>query len=251
MSIAEKLTIIAENQRDVYNAGFTAGQAQGGGDSYYDTFWDAYLNPVGYSALAGLFAGYGWDDITFCPPVGTVISAVNRGGKSATMMFIYSRITDLKAICDKLDVKIDLSKATGFSQLLTDSQITTFPTIDTTSASNLNNIFMNAVKLQTVEKVILKEDGSQTFNSSSFSNCTALQNIVFEGVIGKSITFAGSPELSSASVQSIVDHLKELTVQTTQTLTVHQEVRNRMTEEQVNTVVNVKKWTLAPAASTN
>ena len=31
MSIAEKLTTIAENQQKVYDAGFTAGQAQGGG----------------------------------------------------------------------------------------------------------------------------------------------------------------------------------------------------------------------------
>ena len=51
MSIADKLVTIAENERKVYDAGYTKGKTEGGGDSYdrgvadgrraeYDAFWD-------------------------------------------------------------------------------------------------------------------------------------------------------------------------------------------------------------------
>jgi hypothetical protein len=103
-------------------------------------------------------------------------------------------------------------------------------------------------KVKTIDKLIVPENLKYV---GTFNGCSNLENITFEGVIGNNISFADSSKLTNASVQSIIDCLKDLTGQTTQTLAVHQEVRNKMTPEQVDTIVNVKKWTLAPAASTN
>lgn len=62
MSIADKLTTIAENQQAVYDAGFFAGQAQGGGGSSgdYDEGWnDGYAQGYDEGWDEGYWSGYG------------------------------------------------------------------------------------------------------------------------------------------------------------------------------------------------
>lgn len=77
--------------------------------------------------------------------------------------------------------------------------------IDTRAASSINSIFNCANRLITVEKLILKEDGSQTLNSA-FTKATQLKNIVIEGVIGNSINVSPCP-LSKDSIISIINAL--------------------------------------------
>lgn len=218
-----------------YADGREAGYVEGK-KAEYDAFWDSYLNPTGYAVWAYRFAGIGWNDRTFNPPADIV--PIN----SASMMFASCGVTDLEASCKKYGISIDFSKVTSFSQIFTDSYITHVGVIDTRSASNMNNIFFNAIKMVTVDKIILKQDGSQTINSG-FNNARELQNITFEGVIGNSISFIHSPLLTDASVQSIIDHLKDLTGATAQTLTLHATVGGKLTPEQ-KAAITAKNWTL-------
>ncbi|MBE6739702.1 MAG: hypothetical protein E7565_05230, partial [Ruminococcaceae bacterium] len=44
---------------------FEAGKSQGGGDSYYDTFWDNYQQNGNRTNYENAFAGYGWNAETF------------------------------------------------------------------------------------------------------------------------------------------------------------------------------------------
>ena len=218
-----------------YSEGYDVG-LEAGKKSEYDRFWDEYLSPPGYITWGYRFAGIGWNDRTFNPPADIVPTG------SATMMFAACGITDLKALCNKSGIVIDFSKATSFSQIFSDCNITHVGVIDTRSASNANYILFNATNMVTVDKIILKSDGSQTF-TNGFNSTRSLQNIVFEGVIGKSISFPLSVLLTDVSVQSIIDHLADLTGQTAQTLTFHATVGGTLTAEQKATIT-AKNWTL-------
>lgn len=201
MSIAEKLSTIAENVPKVYNAGKQA---------EYDEFWDSYLNiKESYVAWFYRFAGYGWNEYTFKPPCDIVVTG------AATGMFMMSGIRDLKALCDKVGVVIDFSKATSFTQIFSDSYIDHVGIIDTRVANKLDYILYSATKMVTVDKIILKSDGSQTFKNG-FNNCTELKNITIEGKIAYSIDFKYSP-LSKDSILSVFNALSDAI--TGQTLT--------------------------------
>lgn len=248
MSVKEKMTAIADTIRShtggteklslddmpleienactaEYEKGLADGQASGGyaegveagKQAEQERFWDNYLNHESRYSYSYLFAGNGWNDDTFCPPEGTVITFAGVVNKNADSMFIASKITDLQRICRERNITLDFSEATRFSQFLADSAITTFPVLDTRGATNLNNILYAPQRLVTLEKLILKEDGSQTFNGNSFLLCGALENIIVEGKFGVSVDMHWSTKLTKASIESIMEALS-LTA-TGQTLT--------------------------------
>ena len=93
----------------------------------------------------------------------------------------------------------------------------------------------------------------ETINGEiDFSNVTNLGNILLGCYKLKDITikpnslklsfFIPSPVLSAESIQSIIDGLA--TVETAQTLTLHADVKAKLTEEQLATITN-KNWNLA------
>lgn len=100
--------------------------------------------------------------------------------------------------------------------------------------------FANSPNLHTIAKLIVSE--ATTYNNT-FGNATALENITFEGVIGSTISFASCSKLTDASVQSIIDHLKDLTGQTAQTLTFHATVGGNLAEGQ-KAAIAARNWTL-------
>jgi hypothetical protein len=69
---------------------------------------------------------------------------------------------------------------------------------------NLNAIgqcFLNAYRLITIDKIILKDDGSQTWHTKPFYSCNVLEEVRLEGVIGYSgMTFSGNTKLSHDSL---------------------------------------------------
>jgi hypothetical protein len=75
------------------------------------------------------------------------------------------------------------------------------------------------------------------------TGCMRLENITVEGTIGKSIAFAQSSLLTTASVNSIINALKDLTGAAAQTLTLHADVGARLTEAQ-KAAITAKNWTL-------
>lgn len=217
--IAEQVLQLKTDFDEVYHAGYSAGESAAGStkDAYqqgvadgkqaeHNAFWDEYLNPKGYTTLSYRFAGNGWTDTTFRPPMGTVITSANCNSKTATQMFQGTLITDLKGICEARNITLDFSATTGFSQVFCDCELTAVPTIDTRSASSINNLFWNPKKLVTVEKLILKSDGTQTC-TKTFNGVSALQNIVIEGEFGNSVDVGTATLLSKASITSIVNAL--------------------------------------------
>ena len=228
MSIAQKLTTIAENIPKVYEAGKAAG-----GDNYYDEFWDEVQNNGKTFNYNYAFAGSSWNDKTFKPKYDILVE-FNQG----YLMFQNSNITDLeKALGDK---KLDVSMA-GSSVFNGAAKMVTIPEV--TATQGINSWFRGCGSLQTIRKITLPEILIGTPFYNSFMGCSKLTNITFEGVIGVNISFDASPLLSAESIDNIINCLKDLTGGTAQTLTFHATVGSNLTDTQKATIT-AKNWTL-------
>lgn len=214
-SIADKLERIARNEQLIYNAGVEKGKAEVGEGIYeegfeagkkseYDAFWDAYQNYGNRTSHAMAFAGAGWTEKTFKPKYDMRVT-------NAQYMFRNSQINaDLVEILENQGVVLDFSNVTNTDRIFCDTQFTHIGIVDLSNGVAVNTTFSNGsanYDLETIDKIILKDDGSNTF-SSAFTNLNALENITFEGVIGNSgINFRWSTSLSKASIENIVSCL--------------------------------------------
>lgn len=191
MSIAEKLTTIAENEQKVYEAGQ---------QSEYDRFWDSFQKNGKRTRYYMGFGGEGWNDETFKPKYDLVPT-------QAQEMFREARITDMPAALERAGVTLDFSKCTvAVTNFIVSSYISHLGEINITGLSAPAHVFNVGTALVTVDKVILKADGSQTF-TGFVSGCTELTNITIEGAIGRSIDFSPCP-LSVVSMKNIISCLK-------------------------------------------
>lgn len=179
---------------------------EAGKKSEYDRFWDEFQKDL---TLSYMFAGKGWTDETYNPR--KEIKTTN--GYGANYVFAYSNITDTK-------VNIDFSNLDVY----------------------VSNLFYDARNLKTIKKLIV---GAKTPYTNCFINCTALENVTFEGIIGRSINFSYSPLLSKESIENIVECLSES--ETSQTLTLSQTaVDNAFTTAEWNTLIAGKtNWTFS------
>lgn len=195
MSIAEKLTTIAENEQKVYDAGKK---------SEYDKFWDAYQNYGRRINYTRAFYGEGWNDNIFKPK--HKIKPTN-----ANQMFSSNSIKDYGA------TDIDLSEATDISYLFYYSVTTHIPDISTVSSPTLEYVFAGCYLAKTLDRLILKDDGSQSF-VNVFRLCTSLENILIEGTIGQGGFNVSWSPLNKASLTSVVNALSSTTTGLTVTL---------------------------------
>lgn len=209
MTISEKLTQVAENQQKIYDAGK---------QSEYDAFWDEFQSAKnGISAKYSgsyMFANAGWNDNTFKPKYSMMY--LNNAGS----MFQTCGVTDLSAALERQGVVFNFSGCANFTAAFAYAKLTRVPiinTLGTTAESPFNSMFNTSDKLHTIDKLILKSDGSQRF-SSTFGNCTALENIVIEGAIGQNgLNLQWSTLLSHDSLMSIINALQDKSADTSGT----------------------------------
>lgn len=230
MTIAEKLQTIAENEQKVFDAGKK---------SEYDSFWDSFQNNGNRTDYKNAFFGTGWNEKNFKPKYD--IRVVN--GQS--MFDSTTEIKDLKDILDKCGVVLDTSKATNLQYFLTSSHIEKVGVIDTTSLTDIKWMLYYCPRLKSVEKVILKSDGSQTFNNA-FLELYVLEDLTIEGTIGKNgFDIQGSPKLSKASIENIIGCLSTTTSGLTVTLS-KTAVDTAFTETEWATLIATKpNWTIS------
>lgn len=197
MSIADKLTLIAENEQKVYEAGKKA---------EYDKFWDALqVNGTRTRYENGFF---GWDTGAFYPKY----DIVPTGNMQKFMQYFgitNSEPIDFAARLEECGVKLDTSKATNTNcAFYWNPKISRLPEISLVSSTNTTLAFSQNDYLVTIDKVIFSDDGTQPSAVNTFLNMGALQNITIEGVIGNTVNFQASPLLTAESVKSIITHLK-------------------------------------------
>lgn len=210
------------------------------GDNHYDIFWDSLQQNGNQKEYVSTF-GYGWNDDIFKPKY-------DLKPENAATMFEKSNIVDLKGDLERAGVKLDLSAVNygRFVQMFMDSKIKYVGEVDTRGSAStiINYLFYNATNLVSVDKWIMTEDGNQKFGeTTTFPGCLSLREIRLEGLLGCSLSFKSCSLLSNDSVQSILDHLKDLTGEAAQTLTFHATVGGNMTDAQ-KAVITAKNWTL-------
>ena len=161
---------------NISDGGYERGDAEGE-QSEDDRFWDSYQDYGKRDNYYYGFSGVGWTDETFNPKYDIVPISGHY------YMFSRSRITDLKAALERNGVVLDTSNIGYALSWFEQSEITVAPTLDLTRASFV--IALNtAWKLKWVDRFILSSTMAQTFQSAnSFRDCTALEHIIFEGVI--------------------------------------------------------------------
>ena len=105
---------------------------------------------------------------------------------------------------------------------------------------NYNNTFHGS----TVKRIIGVLDFSSTTSATNiFSLCNHLEEVTFEpNTLSISMSLANCINLTSESIQSIIDGLA--TVETAQTLTLHADVKAKLTESQIAQITS-KNWNLA------
>lgn len=201
MSIAEKLTQIAENQQRVYDAGFTAGQEQGGGDSHYDTFWDAYQengNRIDYDRA---FGGIGWTAETFKPKYLPIRPTIG----SMYMTFAYSDVGKIdESILDTSQMK---NLAMSFYQQSADNeQGVYYVEIDVSSLTRMSDTFNYNKPLKTV---ILKNIPETCDFTGGFTGCEGITDFTVSGTIGgTTLNLQNAYKLTLESAKHIMQHLK-------------------------------------------
>ena len=211
MSVNEKMTAIADAIRDktggtealtldgmassvneVYEAGKKAEN---------DEFWDNF----NFGQYA--FAGQGWNKETFRP---------NKDFTVTSYSFYYHNWQgtpyDLAERVKELGIKLKFHSASD-TQSFRVAWLTRIPECNFSDVSGMfDRVFASAGNspLVTVDKVILPPEGKITSFNSVFDSCSKLKNIVFEGVLDKSISFSACP-LSVASLKNIISCLKDYT----------------------------------------
>jgi hypothetical protein len=177
-----------------------------GGGSGAANFWDVFQQNGNRTYYRYAFYGQGsgaWTDEIYDPKY-PIRATASYGGDS---MFQASKITDTK-----VDVEIGV---------------------------NASFAFVSCGQLKTIRKLIVSEN--TTFDRW-FSGCEALENVTFEGVIANDISFADSLKLSNASVQSVIDHLKD-GIGDTKNVEFHSYVSAEMTDAQAEEIW-AKGWTI-------
>lgn len=262
MNIATDLQTIANNVPLVYNAGFEAGAAQGGGggdteaaynqgfeagkQSEYNAFWDGFQLNGSRTNYRRAFSGGGWTSDILKPkyayqfPEGTTTNAYDIFSLCGTGNNETDGMIDVSHACAKLD----FSKCRLVNNLFIDAFVKNI-TVDFTGAEQLSSVFStgNGGKINNIK---LKVSESCKF-SNTFSYNGALVDLEFlpGSVIGNSISFSNNNNLSSASVQNIIDTLLTITDGVARTITFHATVKGKLTDEQKATITQTKGWTLA------
>lgn len=188
MKILEKIAKIKNNQSKIFDAGK---------QEEHNTFFDGYQRKGIKDSYTYLYAGVMWKANNF-DMVHSIIAT------RSDFMFANSQINiDLADYLEKKGLVIDTSAATNIGNMFSYSRFTRIGEISTISASNLNNMCVYSGDLVTIDKIILKSDGTQIYNGA-FTNCPALEEIRFEGVIGRNFNIQHSTKLSRASIENIV-----------------------------------------------
>lgn len=214
---------------------------EAGKKSEYDRFWDAFQQNGERVQYEYAFYNPVWTDANFYPKY-------DMQPTDASFMFYQSGITDLDGRLKECGVTLDFSNCKKlYMAFYWNRAITTIPTVDTrtsTSAGDLYYLFGSDSKLRSIEKIILKDDGSQTFDGT-FGSCTALQEVRFEGVIGKKISVSNCSKLSHDSLMSILNALKDYAGSgTTYTCTLDSTNLAKLTDAEKQ-IATQKGWTLA------
>lgn len=192
MTRDEQFEVIEENVPKVYEAGKKA---------EYDRFWDLYQTKGVPGMHHGAFAGSRWNDDTFYPKYDIHM----RYGSSYA--FFFNQVTDIVARLKECGVKLSTKEANNLNNAFNSIKSTTLPTIDVTGEpTKTSSLFAGSTLLKTIEKIVVNKKATYSY---WFSQCYALENVVFEGEIGNNLDMQACTLLSKESIESVITHLSD------------------------------------------
>lgn len=227
MSIAEKLTAVAENQQKVYDAGVAAGQAAG----------NAALWQYVY-ALNNTFQNVAFPDSTELTLHVQNLSTASSMIQGATGL----RKLTLKGNTKNGTLGGTYSFTSGtileldFSQL--DAGVLKFH-------SSIKYAFMDCTRLKYIRGKLDFSNVTSTANTTNmFRSCGQLIEVRFvHGSVKVDLSLSSALLLSDASIASIIDGLADLSGQAQQSLTLHSTVVGKLTDTQ-KAAITAKNWKL-------
>ena len=178
MSIADKLTQIAENEPKVYDAGEKAGK-----QSEYDRFWDAFQNKGERTVYWYGFSGYGWTNDTLCPkyPItfsesATEVSGLfyRCGGNGHDATRPFETCIDFSKIQDKFDFSRTTNVTDAFNSCF---MVNIYANL--ANCTSTQRIFARTYGGY-MESITVKVSEKLTNCSSMFQNCGATKIIFTE-----------------------------------------------------------------------
>lgn len=125
------------------------------------------------------------------------------------------------------------------------NKLTTIILSNTETVQGFNRIFAGGITITSIETLDMSNADKDHIGNSNYLwiNAPSLKNLkIVPQTIKRSITFVWCSLLSAESIQSIIDGLA--TVTTAQTLTLHADVKAKLTEDQLATITS-KNWSLA------
>lgn len=250
--VALKSTYLQADTEEIYNNGYKKGYADGELVSYdkghsdgkkadLDELWDSIQRKGNRTDYYAAFVR--WQKEKFYPKY-------DIKGYDLRYLFYYfgeyGETMDLVERLAECGVIIDFSSTTSMANMFSNSRISHVGEIDTSKASSLSGLFDSCYYLTTIDKLILKTDGNQSFSTTTFQNTRELVNITVEGVIGqKNFNVAAAVKLTHDSLMSIINALQDKTTDTSVTtwlVTLGSTNLNKLTEEE-KLLITEKGWT--------
>lgn len=229
MSIADKLTAIAENEQKVYDSGKTAEWSQ---------FWDIFQQNGERTNYDKAFASAGWTESTFDPKYSMDVS-------NGYMMFNGSRIkVDLVDFLEKRGLTLTVNSRADVRYMFSNTHFTRVGVVDLTEVTEAYTayLFYNNTKLETIDLLILADKPYQ--NATIFQNCSALKNLRIQGVVASNFDAQWCP-LSVDSLMSVINALKDYSGSgTTYTCKLGSTNLAKLTDTE-KAIATEKGWTLA------
>ena len=218
MSIAEKLTTVAENTHKVYaagqDAGWQTGYAEGHRNGYaegetaeYDSFWNAFQmngSRRNYMRAFSNHSGGVWNSASFKPKYNIICE-----GDASMAFYAWEKMENVNigAILKNRSIALDTTNATNMTNFMAYGYciIGELPAISFESAGAYTTGALRSVAVTKIEKLIVTE---QTDFSNMFTFCSNLEEIRFEGTVANGkLDLSYSKSLSAQSLESVVSAL--------------------------------------------
>ena len=227
MNIDDKLLTIAENMPKVYNAGYAKGKSEGDGNV---SAWTQGAYNVRFNSDA-------WADEE------TIINIPTLS--SITELFYNVQFSKIKKLTIKSDTPIAIATNALFAPMGGSAILETLVLeCDFSQCTKYDNWLMRQSKLKRIEGQPFDFSGA-TGISSFAPYCYEIEYFrVVPNTIKLSFKINHCSKLDNDTVQSIIDGLFDLTGDTAQTLTLHADVKEKLTETQIANITS-KNWTLA------
>ena len=233
MSIAEKLTTVAENQQKVYDAGKK---------SEYDAFWDAYQSNGNRRNYANAFAGQAWGCDVFKPKYPIRFNDVTINSRTAYGVFNWHGRANANYVLDLSTIDIDFSGCMSISSAFSNAKVDNI-TINGINIVSMDNAFNGGDGGNAITTINIKITDKCTNMTNAFTYCRSLTNLIFteDSVIATPITLTQSDKLTAESIDSIINALQDRTGLSAYKVTFHADVVTKLSEEQMNKILN-KGW---------